>query len=146
MRHTALHPNLIQYLGERLVQLLSPVMKQGTGLQVAASQIDEIGASNDYRTRFATTFWSQSTPLEKYLSTRLDWPNLQTAEQLRADVIERGKSISLSKIIQSLNFLELYAIAEQTIEGYSYASEVFNSYIRPYSQTGLVDEWIEEIE
>jgi hypothetical protein len=144
--YTALHPNLLQYLGEKIVQEVGPAASGGQTLQVSSAHIQDIVHSMDYRARFTTTFWSQSNSLEKFLSTQLSWSHGQTVETLQRRLIEQGHPAELSRVQRGLEFLELYSIARSHGDSYTFNTKVFEQYFTPLGSTALVHEWLEAVE
>jgi len=142
---TALHPNLLQYLGNQIVDLLSPLGRMGGQLSVGAAQMETLTGSPDFRNRFILTFWSQATPLEKLISIELHSERPRSLEILQAALLENGVRVRPSDITSALEYLELYSVARQSPEGYLFASKAFDLYLSPLISTAIADQWREEL-
>lgn len=142
---TARHPNLLQYLGSCLVELLSPVAKKGEPLTAAADHIQSLTSSLDFRNRFIRTFWSQATPLERLISLYLSCGTPKSSDEMIAVLRRDGITTPASEVEKALEFLELYSIARPEKHGYVYRSEAFEVHFGPLASTAIAREWRDEL-
>jgi hypothetical protein len=145
VERTARHPNLIQFLGDRIVSQLAPESKAGTRLEISAQSVRDNVETPTYRNRFTSTFWSQSTSLEKILSLRLIAGSPQTPDQLLGSLREAGVHQQATTVQEALHFLELYAIANTVPGGYVLREPVFEEFFHPIQGTALERQWLTEL-
>jgi hypothetical protein len=145
LKRTAQHPNLLQYLGTKIVERLAPESRTGEILTVDEKLVEDIADSPDYRHRFIVTFFSQSTPLEKLIALELSYAESVKPEKLRIGLMSSQVNVDPRSLSRSLAFLELYSIVNQTQDGFSFASEAFDYYFAPLSSGLMVEQWLEEI-
>lgn len=142
---TARHPNLLQYMGDQLIQRLAPQSTGGQRLDVIEEDVESLSGSPTYRQRFTTTFWSQATSLEKWLSVRLSADEAKTLQELTDELRTDGAKVRASAVEDALSYLELYTIVRQTTKGYSFRDAVFNQIMGPLRGSALAKEWLGDI-
>jgi hypothetical protein len=139
------HPNLLQYLGNQLIEQLSSAGRGGEQAVIDMEAVLAIGGDPSYRNRFVRTFWSQSTTLEKLISASFSFEDTVTEHQILEMIKMRGIRASFSEVSDAISVLELYSIVTQDQKGIRYASPAFDVYLRPLSLTALADQWAEEL-
>ncbi len=145
METTARHPNLLQYVGDLLVQDLAPESVGGQRLEVVEADVSRITNSPAYRQRFTTTFWSQATTLEKAVSVRLRADVPHSLQELTKELREAGAKVQASAVAEALNYLELYTIVRQAPDGYLLREHIFERFLSPLRESALAQEWLGEL-
>jgi hypothetical protein len=141
---TARHPNLLQFLGNLMVESITPASKTGRALRIDSSMVIRLSNSIQFRNRFVKTFLSQSTPLEKLISIELNSSEHITVDTIFAKLLDTNVEVTPAEIYQALSFLELYFIAKQDEKGYVYTSQAFDIYFSPLASTLIAQQWKEE--
>lgn len=145
VKRTGRHPSMLQYLGTKIVEELSPLSKLGKRLHVNEELLSSLTNSADFRNRFISTFWSRAYPVEKFIAVELNSKVPKSPEELYRILTKRGINVKASDILEGLSYLELYAIAKQVDAGYMFASEAFDSYFTQLASSLLIEQWREEM-
>ncbi len=143
LEQTACHPNLVQYLGDRLVSILAEQSRTSRALAISASVMEELTYTASFRERFTTTFWSRAHPLEKLISvssatsmSALDWSN-----ELR----RLGVTLDFSEVKSALDYLELCGVLVEEGDGLAWPGASFKTYLGAMDDPLVTDQWIGEI-
>jgi len=115
-RTTNGHPQIVQFLGDRLLRRLNAVEAEARGV-LTLQDVREVTAGLEYREHYVTTYWGQATEFERLLSLWIasgsrDPSSL--ARCLTADGIDLGDQV----LNESLRMLELYGIIDIAANGY----------------------------
>jgi hypothetical protein len=145
VKRTARHPSLLQYLGTKIVEELTPQSRLGKRLNVSEELLSSLTNSADFRNRFISTFWSRAKPVEKFIAVELNSKVPTSPEELYRILTKRGVNVKASDVLEGLSYLELYAIAKQVDAGYMFASEAFDLYFSQLASSLLIEQWREEM-
>ncbi|HWN67987.1 MAG TPA: FHA domain-containing protein, partial [Haliangium sp.] len=118
---TSGHPNLVQYLCDRLVH-------QASERRVTLAMVDEVVDSQAFVDHFVETAWSQSTPLEK-LITLLPAEATFTRDWLLQRLGERGIG-DRGAIDSALETLALYALIQRDGDRLRFVLQHFPTAVR----------------
>lgn len=113
---TSGHPQIVQFLGDLLVQKLNerPNTERGS---ISLEDINEILQSYTFNEHYLETYWGQATRLEKLISILLvDSPKSVTVMQ--DDLLARGVHAAADEVRLACRMLELYGIADVVGEEY----------------------------
>lgn len=144
LRRTVRHPNLLQHLGGAIVETLAPLSNRGEPLTVDGSTITGLTRSAEFRDRFVRTYWSQSTKLERLVSTELSFQKPRTPDELLGRLRLESTDTKVSDIHEALSYLQLYSIARSSGNGFIFADGAFEEYMGLIPQS-LRDEWRAEL-
>jgi hypothetical protein len=145
LSRSAMHPNLIQYLGTKLVEALARARASGEALTIEPDLVDLITSSPDFRQRFVVTFYSQATALEKLIGVTLSSTSPKSVAEIRATLHNQGLHPVATEISRSLAFLDLYFISAQSASGYYFASPAFDFYLTPLASSLMIEQWQAEL-
>ncbi len=145
LQRTARHPNLLQYLGDRVVDALAPQSAKGERLELHAGTIRDVVDTGTYQNRFLSTFWSQATTLEKIVSLRLATSTPLTVDELTEEVRTSVPSLRPSDILEAVQFLELYTIAINTPSGWILREPAFETYLGSVRGSAVARQWLDEL-
>ena len=147
VNNTAAHPNLLQFLGERIVDSTSRESGyvQTHQANVTESTVSTLVRHPDFEDRFVQTYWSNATYLERYLSLLLAPENGVTAEKAVGILRDLGKSVRVNECDEAFQFLVLYSIASRASDGYRFRSPTFEQYFGILRNSLITDEWLSEI-
>lgn len=123
------HPELLQYLGDKLVSLVNE--RDRKDIHVSAEDIANITSQYDFGEQYLETYWGQATPLERVLSILL-LEGMQSVEALAGRVQMLTGSIDSAGVQSALRMLELYGIATQSSAGYKLRLSWFSSALSAY--------------
>lgn len=113
-RSTSGHPRLVQLLGDKLVRRLNE--RPGDERAVlAASDLESIVETFDFKTEYVDTYWGQATDFEKELTRQIAEGRTSLAH-LQAEVSGHGAH-------HSLRILELYGIIDVERDAVSLRAE-----------------------
>ncbi len=142
---TARHPNLLQFLGDRVVDSLADLGRVGEQMELSASVVEAIASTGTYQNRFLSTFWSQASTLEKVVSLRLSATMPSTVDQLHEQLRQAVPRLRPSDVDEGLRFLELYTIAVNPGKGWILRDGVFDSYLSAVRNSAVGRQWLEEL-
>jgi FHA domain len=134
---TSGHPNLVQYLCDRLVN-------QGGERRITLAMVDEVVNSQAFVDHFVETAWSQSMPLEK-LITLLPTEATFTRDWLLQRLGERGIS-DRGAIDSALETLALYSVIQRDGEGLRFVLQHFPTAVRRRDVDGEIAAQMMELE
>jgi hypothetical protein len=138
---TACHPNLLQYLGNRLIESTALRTPSGGLGAIQLSDVQGLTHSPQFESRFVSVFWSQATPFERLVSVLLGREEGSPLQELLLQVRRLIPKAEVSELQRALGFLELYSIASASPQGWMYTSSVLADHFRPLAETPFVDEW-----
>jgi hypothetical protein len=122
-RRTSGHPQILQYLGDRLVRGLNerPAGERGvlssSGLQAAAE-------SYDFAEHYLETYWGQSVPLERLISV-LVADGVESPPGIASRLRYESIDVMDDDVTQALRMLDLYGIIKKAGTGYILRAEWF---------------------
>lgn len=134
---TSGHPNLVQYLCDRLVN-------QGGERRITPAMVDEVVSSQAFVDHFMETAWSQSTPLEK-LITLLPTEVTFTRDWLLQRLGERGIA-DRDAIDSALETLSLYALIQRDGERLRFVLQHFPMAVRRREVDGEIAAQLMELQ
>lgn len=122
-KRTSGHPQILQYLGDRLVSSLND---RPTGERGVLSPSDLLTAteSYDFAEHYIETYWGQSAPLEKLISL-LVAAGIESPPEIASRLRREGIGIMEDDIAQALRILDLYGIIKRADAGYILRAEWF---------------------
>jgi Cdc6-like AAA superfamily ATPase len=145
IERTSCHPNLLQFLGNKIVEAVTPQSKTADRLIVDREIVLDVSSQPEFRQRFVRTFWSQSTTLEKLISVHLSFTIGKNEPTLMEELVRTGITASYTDIAKSVEMLELYSIANVDSTGVRYSSQAVEEYLAPFLSTALVSQWVGEL-
>lgn len=114
-RFTSGHPQIAQYLGDRLVRNINKRSPESRG-SIAVSDLEEIANTYDFKEHYLTTYWGQATVLEKLISL-LVFQGIGTLPDIILRLREKNSFTETSDpeqaAIDTLRMLEFYGIIRQ---------------------------------
>jgi hypothetical protein len=135
---TSGHPQIVQYLGDKLVKRLNERKPEDRG-HLSVEDIYEIAETYEFKEHYVTTYWGQATDLEKLISL-LIVQGIDTPSELISEFQKRKLLDSESKVIDALKVLDLYGILRQEGSKYKLRAEWFVDGLSAY---GKLDQIIE---
>jgi hypothetical protein len=124
------HPQIIQFLGDRLVAELNqrPALNRNI---VSAADIDDVANSPDFQEQYLGTYWGQATEFEKLIGllviSGLNHP-AKIIEEFQKNKVE----IDEAQVIDALQILELYGIIDADGNKYRLRASWFTSALSGY--------------
>ncbi len=119
--HSQGHPQILQYLGSSIVRRLNQKPPQDRGL-LTVQDVVAITSTSEYANHYVSTYWGQSTALEKAITALLaigvTTPNA-IVERLRP------KAAHEEDLRPGLKMLELYGIVDGLEPPYSFRAKWF---------------------
>jgi hypothetical protein len=135
---TSGHPNVVQRLCLRLVELLN---RQGRR-NIRPGDVQEVIATPEFiREDFLETYFDQATVLEHICALLMASDDrLRTLTAVQGALLARGVRADLKDINAAMERLkELRGILRETSSGYEFAVQAFPRVIR---QSGRLDDWL----
>jgi hypothetical protein len=127
---TSGHPQLVQLLGDKLVNTLN--QRAATDRTItSAVDLDQISETPDFQEQYLATYWGQATDLEKLISLLIVMGINQPArllEEFRSNKVY----IDEGQIISALQILELYGIIDAEGNKYKLRAAWFSSALDGY--------------
>lgn len=105
---TSGHPQLVQYLGDRLVKLLDERVDRRE-LTLTSENLLAIANTSEFADHYLTTYWGQATRLEKAISERIARGEVAPAE-LFTHLQNQGFDVDHEMLLGSIRMLQLYGI------------------------------------
>lgn len=110
------HPELMQYLGNKLVQKVNSMPRADVSLDHKI--IESVSSDFEYAEQYLDTYWGQATKFEKAVGLQV--ANGKTSiNALHGAFVERDVSITEDGLFDALHMLELYGIVDRSSGGYS---------------------------
>lgn len=125
---TSGHPQITQFLGDKLVQLLNernPVERNVLG----DDDVQQITDTFEYKDHYLNTYWGQATSLEKLVSLLVIEKPQKPSSLMQ---ILENNNVSEGDIMSALRMLDLYGIVSQEGETYSLKAEWLGSALEAY--------------
>jgi len=130
------HPNLVQTLCQMLIMRLN----ERGDRTIRPADIEAVSQSAEYREAFFEIIWGSATPLERLISVLAAEETLFDAPMVYDWLRDHGLQVSREKIKRALDGLVLYAILQQTAEGYQFSTRAFPNMLK---RSGLAATYIE---
>ena len=138
------HPQLIQVLGDGLIHLLNERPSGERGV-LGLNDLLTVTETFTYAERYISTYWGQSTPLDKLISL-LVASNVLTLAAVRDILQQNGISIGDDEVSASFRMLALYGIIEPGGEGYQLRLEWFIDAAKFYGGIeAIIENYLEAI-
>jgi hypothetical protein len=123
------HPELLQFLGDKIVGLVN--RRDRDDILASPADIAAITEQFDFAEQYLETYWGQASALERIVSILLvERPHSVDQLVARLDLIAQG--IVGIEVQNSLRMLELYGIAEQSNIGYQLRAQWFTTALSSY--------------
>jgi hypothetical protein len=116
------HPELLQFLGDKVVGLINQRDRQS----IIASPADVNIVANQYEfaEQYLETYWGQASALERLISIQLiDGPS--SVDQISTRLEGMGIHRDTGSLQSALRMLELYGIAKLSLDGYTLRAQWF---------------------
>lgn len=107
-RATSGHPQIVQQLGESLVQSLNSRPAEDR-VSVGISDVDAVVSDTLFKRHYVSTYWGQATPSEK-LITALAAGGVDTLDGVASAFADLGVQYTLDGLRAALRMLDLYGI------------------------------------
>lgn len=108
---TSGHPQIVQFLGDRLVRLLD-ARSDRRNLTLGADDIVRITETFEFVEHYLSTYWGQATPLERSVSRAIA-AGCTTSAEVLAELAELPEQGSDEALFNTLRMLQLYGIIEE---------------------------------
>jgi len=108
---TSGHPQIVQFLGDRLVRLLDD-RSDRRNLQLEAGDIIRITDTFEYADHYLNTYWGQATDYEKDVS-RAVASGCTTSAELLTELTDHPDQSGPEALFSALRMLQLYGIVEE---------------------------------
>lgn len=129
-RVTSGHPQIVQLLGDKLVNILN-LRPANDRAFLSFEDIDQVSETLDFQEHYLSTYWGQATDREKLISLLL-----VNGVNQPATIIEEFKKNNLdaneTEIIVALRILELYGIADVDGDKYKLRAIWFENALNGY--------------
>ena len=110
------HPQLLQFLGDRLIRRINGKSPEDRAL-VQPADLTSISDAFSYAEQYLETYWGQATPFERIVSLVVA-NGSESVGQLKQFLHEAGIPYADDQLRDALRILELYGILESTPSGY----------------------------
>lgn len=120
---TSCHPNLVQWLCDRLVKTISV-------RRITLDDLEIASADSEFHEHFVETAWGEATPLEKLISLLMEGPTFEP-DQLFGALARYGIT---DKIIirEGLEMLQVYALLDRQGQQYRFVLSHFPRIVRAF--------------
>lgn len=110
-KHTSGHPQIVQYLGDRLVRELDERADRQK-LVLTPADIRKITQTFEYAEHYLSTYWGQASPTEKAISELIAESETSSADLL---VIAKHRQVAedQEELFTALRMLQLYGIVTE---------------------------------
>lgn len=108
---TSGHPQIVQYLGDRLVRLLDAEQDR-TELQLAPDDIGKVAESYDFAEHYLNTYWGQATQFEREVTLKIVEQPVAIGGLL-SKLRKQHPVLEETYLQSSIRMLKLYGIIEE---------------------------------
>jgi hypothetical protein len=133
-RLTSGHPQIAQYLGDKLVRNINQRLPESRS-SLAISDLEEIANTYDFKEHYLTTYWGQATNLEKLISLFV-LQGISVLPDIALRLREKNGVTQTSDpeqaAIDALRMLELYGVIQQDGNTFSIRIEWFGEALTAY--------------
>jgi hypothetical protein len=126
------HPQIIQFLGDRLVGELNQRPATSRNI-VTPTDIDEIANSLEFQEQYVRTYWGQATDLEKLIGL-LVIAGLNNPSMILEEFQNNKINVDEDQIIDALRILELYGIIDPDKNKYRLRATWFTDALTGYGE------------
>ncbi len=109
------HPELLQYVGDKLVGRLNE--RDRDNVFAEPEDVSEVTNSYEYAEQYLETYWGQSSPGERIISL-LVVSGAKTVQQVTDEMRAKGLEPDAARLQDALRMLELYGIIRKSLSGY----------------------------
>lgn|GEM_PF-4396890 len=117
------HPELLQYLGDKLVHRVNAMVRSNVTLGPADIQV--ISSKFEFAEQYLETYWGQSTKIEKAVGL-IVVSGLGSVAEIHRALSDGGVAVTEDGLSSALHMLELYGILDQSADGYSLRAHWFS--------------------
>lgn len=110
-RHTSGHPQIVQYLGDRLIRLLDQRTDR-KDLTLTVEDLETVTSTFEFAEHYLETYWGQATSAERNISEIIARQPL-TIAQLQEVVACEGVQLDASSVPGAVRMLQLYGVIEE---------------------------------
>lgn len=129
-RRTSGHPQIIQYLGDRLVRRLD-FRTDRTRLALSTDDLLSLTETFEYADHYIETYWGQATTYEKALSRLISSTPLSISQLIPLLQIEHPATDE-RQVLDALRILQLYGIVEEVAGAFFLKAEWFGEALRHF--------------
>lgn len=143
-RLTSGHPQIAQYLGDKLVERLNEREPEDRS-NLRNEDIQEIAETYEFKEHYVTTYWGQATNLEKLISLLIT-KGIGTPSEIIDKFQVAGLPDPERSVIDALKVLDLYGILRQKGNKYELRAEWFANALSAYGElTQLIERYWEKV-
>ena len=135
---TSGHPQIVQFLGDQLVNKLNMLPASDRAL-LSPAEIDQVSTTFDFQEHYIGTYWGQATDTEKLISI-LVVNGINQPFKIIEEFKNKGLSIDEANVVDALRILELYGILDIAGDRYKLRAIWFPNALSGY---GDIDSTIE---
>jgi hypothetical protein len=121
--HTNGHPQIAQFLGDRLVRLLDE-RDDRRELSLGVEEIRQVTDTYEFAEHYLNTYWGQAKPLEKAISLLVGGKAMSAAE-VRLALRRQGSRSTDDELMSALRMLKLFGILTEDADVFSLRAEWF---------------------
>jgi hypothetical protein len=135
---TSGHPQIVQFLGDQLVQQLNqrPPTERA---YLSVKDIQDVTKSFEFKDHYITTYWGQATPLEKLISL-LVVLGINSPSEIIRELQEKKVSITETNVIEALRMLDLYGVVTQERDIYILRASWLEDALKAYGELDITVE------
>lgn len=122
---TSGHPQIVQFLGDRLVRVLNE-RSDRSELAISSNDVIQVTETTDFAQHYLTTYWGQAQRLEKAISEVLASVEV-TPAQLVAALPQHGVVAQNDDVLAAIRMLQLYGIIEDAGDTLSLRAKWFRN-------------------
>ncbi len=119
------HPQIAQFLGDRLVRLLDERADRRE-LSLGAEEIGQVTDTYEFAEHYLNTYWGQANPLEKSISLLVGDKTMSAAD-IGSALLWQGSRPTDNELMSALRMLQLFGILKAGADGFSLRAEWFPS-------------------
>jgi hypothetical protein len=108
------HPNIVQHLGDLLVQRLN-ARTADQRFSLSADDLAAVAATTGYKRHYCQTYWGQATPLEKAVSAMVA-EGAHSRVELQVRLHDNDVVVTDDGLTSALRMLDLYGVLSQPDE------------------------------
>lgn len=128
---TSGHPQIVQFLGDRLVRSLDSRADRGN-LELGVEDIRLITETFEFSEHYLNTYWGQATVFERAVS-RVIAAGFSTSAEVLAQLSDKTTSGNEEKLFSALRMLQLYGVVEEREGKLKMRAEWFGSALAHFS-------------
>ena len=121
--HTNGHPQIAQFLGDRLVRLLDERLNRRE-LSLGVEDVKLVTDTYEFAEHYLNTYWGQAKPLEKTISILVGNKPMPAAD-VHLALRQRGFRPTDDELMSALRMLQLFGILKTDTDVFSLRAEWF---------------------